>query len=500
MFAMLLTLIAAKRPLPGTRKAKQAKMRKKEIADQPELVDLPEEEPIEEEVVETIIDQGVEPPAEPVAPNATDADIKAQAQQTIKPAEGGVPASPEPEDVEIKQQPAKPQIAAPELKKPPKQTAKSPLNDIVQLHFNFLDDLCTLAVDRAVPIYKQIQANKLYSYVFLSLLYVILLHKIVGGVLGLFKRRKPQAVDSTAAVVQSQIADLKKHIDDRLETLKTFDTEFLKEERKQTEEFMDFFEKNVTDVWKEIGQIKEKLNENEVNTLSNTNSFANELKQTMDGEFDKQENTNRQKEPVNATKEAKADDSEGKSPVLLKPKPKPLPSKQEISPEKPKIGRPVLPKKLPKPKAPAPVAPKPENQEPVEQAVDQQEEDLQNEPKREEPPFKEEYAQHDELHPDGVMQPTEAVEEPETDIFKDIDEIKEADDRIKEKPVAINPFSLNKPKEPEVSDETKPAEPKVAEDIKPVLPKFKPPSKPGIGKFKRPAIPLVKPLPNTDNK
>ena len=52
--------------------------------------------------------------------------------------------------------------------------------------------------------------------------------------------------------------------------------------KSKDDDLFDFMEKNVTDVWKEIGIIKAKLNENDQSSFTNLNSLTNELKQNKE--------------------------------------------------------------------------------------------------------------------------------------------------------------------------------------------------------------------------
>lgn len=454
--------------------------------------------------------------AEPTITNAPNLEIEAAAEPSVEQVNKETPASTSTSMPPTTQMPSDEAVQTKSESQSSSHNVethnpsdKTPSIDIVQMHFEFIEDLCRITVNKVVPIYYFIQTNKVYSYVFLSILYLIILNKVMWVFFSLFRRKKAQATDNSSQIVQSQILSLKSHIDEKLESLKSFDTQFLKEERRQTEEFMDFFEKNVTDVWKEIGQIKQKLNENEVNTLSNTNSFANELKQTMEDEFERPELNEKLRERPTQVKETKAEIAEPKSNNLLKPKAKPLLSGSNISPEKPKIGRPILARQIPAPKIPIPPMVAQTNDDP---ALD----DAQIEE-----PVEEILKNYDNLQDDQdfdgniIAHDMIESEKPDldgfTNLLNDAEYVKESEEKTKERQGPINPFSLGKPKEPmpetipqnipepsqELVQENMQEE---QEEIKPVLPKFKQPLKPVIGKFKRPAIPLVKPLPNLENK
>lgn len=60
----------------------------------------------------------------------------------------------------------------------------------------------------------------------------------------------------------------------KLEDLKIMDQ--LAQEK--DDDNFDFFEKNLTDVWKEIGQIKAKMTDEDQSSFTNLNSLNNELR------------------------------------------------------------------------------------------------------------------------------------------------------------------------------------------------------------------------------
>jgi len=485
LFALLLVSIDARKKLPRTNAQSNDTKNVNQTNQQ-----LDEDS---ESYIEPVPSRAQEPVVETVVNKTNEQNIQHQTE---------VPRANQTETVEssyqeVKQQEPKAPSTTQEPKRSNSQTTKTPSVDIIQLHFKLIEDLSKATIDNVVPIYYHVKSNKVYSYIFLSLLYIFILQKTLWALFGLFRRNKPQtSKDNTpSSSLTAQIADLKKHIDDRLEKIKTFDAEFLKEERKQTEEFMDFFEKNVTDVWKEIGQIKQKLNENEVNTLSNTNSFANELKQTMEDEFDNTINKEKVRESPNPIKESKTDIPDSKANNLLKPKPKPIISNQNLSPEKPKIGKPIIPKKIPLGKPSIPRIPEPVLSEPVVDPIENEDKIL---------PVENEIIET--IENEFVEEPEPLVDEPQNELNEcineaqvEVNEPEETEDKLKERPGPLNPFSLSKPKEIEEIP-SKPKEIEEVEEVKPALPKFKPQVKPVIGKFKRPAIPLVKPLPNPENK
>lgn len=189
-----------------------------------------------------------------------------------------------------------------EPKNPPTPKPQSPNLGPVQLHYKYIEVFSKLVAEKSVILFSALQSNRTYAYIAISLLYLILLQSLIKSFFRLFKRT-PEPRNGTLDNFQKQVAELKTHINEKLESLRDFDVQFLKEERKQTEEFMDFFEKNVTDVWKEIGHIKQKINDSDTIACSGTNSFTNDLRE-MDGELDAGKVKDRSREAIGLTREA----------------------------------------------------------------------------------------------------------------------------------------------------------------------------------------------------
>lgn len=156
-------------------------------------------------------------------------------------------------------------------------------------NFEILENLSGYFVKNILPLYGKVKLSENLSLIFFGILYLILLNKFVFSCFSFRKKRNSKISGNSSEelskikkilenIVDTQINNKKNFslILEKLDERNNLENE-LKNRDNKDDEFLGFFEKNVTDVWKEIGYIKSKIQDNDTSGLTNLNTLNHQL-------------------------------------------------------------------------------------------------------------------------------------------------------------------------------------------------------------------------------